>query len=190
MAQTKTFTDMSRNDLKSGMTEEWIKRCGTLLYGRNQHNIVKQYLSVKNKFLKQTCDTLSPFPGGTDSKESACNAGEPGLIPWLERSPGKGNGYPLYYSCVENSTAIGAWCPWGHKELDMIEWLSLSLLILPLKKDAVFIYNGILFNHKKEWNNAICSNMDEPKEYHTKWSKSDREKQISHEITHMWNLIF
>ena len=112
---------MSRNDLKSGMTEEWIKRCGTLLYGRNQHNIVKQYLSVKNKFLKQTCDTLSPFPGGTDSKESACNAGEPGLIPWLERSPGKGNGYPLYYSCVENSTAIGAWCPWGHKELDMIE---------------------------------------------------------------------
>ena len=36
---------------------------------------------------------------------------------------------------------------------------------------------------KKEWNNAICSNMD----YHTKWSKSDRERQI-YDITYMWNL--
>ena len=32
---------------------------------------------------------------------------------------------------------------------------------------------------KKAWNNAICSNMDEPTDYHTKWSKSEREKQIS-----------
>ena len=40
---------------------------------------------------------------------------------------------------------------------------------------------------KKEWNNAICSNMDGPRDYHTKWSKPDRERQISY-ITHMWNL--
>ena len=48
------------------------------------------------------------------------------------------------------------------------------------KKDVVHIYHGILFSHKKEWNNAICSNMDGPRDYHTKWSKSDREKQIYH----------
>ena len=43
----------------------------------------------------------------------------------------------------------------------------------------VYIYNGILLSYKKEWNNAICINMDGPRDYHTKWSKSDREQQIS-----------
>ena len=50
------------------------------------------------------------------------------------------------------------------------------------------IYNGIILNHKKEWNNAICSNMDGPRDYHTKWSKSDGERQISYDTTYMWNL--
>ena len=49
------------------------------------------------------------FPGGSDGKESACNVGDPGLIPWLGRSPGEGNGYPLQYSCLENSMDRGAW---------------------------------------------------------------------------------
>ena len=43
------------------------------------------------------------FPGGSDSKESVCNAGEPGLTPVLGRSPGEENGYRLQYSCLENS---------------------------------------------------------------------------------------
>ena len=43
------------------------------------------------------------FPGGSDGKESACSAGNPGLIPGSERSPGEGNGNPLQYSCLENS---------------------------------------------------------------------------------------
>ena len=41
--------------------------------------------------------------------------------------------------------------------------------------------------HKKEWNNAICSNMDRPRGYHTKWGKSEREVQIPYDITYMWN---
>ena len=53
------------------------------------------------------------------------------------------------------------------------------------KEDMVHIYNRILLSHKKEWNNAICSNMDGPRDYHTKWSKSDIESQISYDITHM-----
>ena len=43
------------------------------------------------------------FPGGSDSKESACNAGDLGSIPGLGRSPGEGNGNPLQYSGLENS---------------------------------------------------------------------------------------
>ena len=43
------------------------------------------------------------FYGGSADKESACNAGDLGLIPGLGRSPGEGNGYPLQYSGLENS---------------------------------------------------------------------------------------
>ena len=55
------------------------------------------------------------------------------------------------------------------------------------KEVVVHIYNGILLSHEKEWNNAICSNMDGPRDYHAKWSKSERERQISY-IAYMWNL--
>ena len=43
------------------------------------------------------------------------------------------------------------------------------------KEDVAYIDNGILFSHKKEWNCAIYSNIDGPKDYHTKWSKSERD---------------
>ena len=49
------------------------------------------------------------FPCGSDAKESACNAGDPGSIPGSERSPGEGNGNPLQHSCLENSMDRGAW---------------------------------------------------------------------------------
>ena len=49
------------------------------------------------------------FPGSSDHKESACNAGDPGLIPGLGRSPAVGNGNPLQCSCLENSMDRGAW---------------------------------------------------------------------------------
>ena len=42
------------------------------------------------------------FPGDSDGKESACNVGDPGLIPGSGRSPGEGNGNPLQDSCLEN----------------------------------------------------------------------------------------
>ena len=43
------------------------------------------------------------FPGGSEVKASACNAGDPGSFPGSGRSPGEGNGNPLQYSCLENS---------------------------------------------------------------------------------------
>ena len=48
------------------------------------------------------------FPGGSDGKVSVCNVGDLGLIPGLGRYPGEGNGYPLQYSCLENSMDRGA----------------------------------------------------------------------------------
>ena len=52
---------------------------------------------------------LLGFPGGSVDKESACNAGDLGLIPELGRSPGEGNGNPLKYSCLENPMDRGFW---------------------------------------------------------------------------------
>ena len=49
------------------------------------------------------------FPSGSDDKESACNAGELGLIPGSGRPPGGGHGNPLEYSCLENPMDRGSW---------------------------------------------------------------------------------
>ena len=49
------------------------------------------------------------FPGGSDGKASAYNAGDLGSIPESVRSPGEGNGNPLQYSCLENPMDGGAW---------------------------------------------------------------------------------
>ena len=57
------------------------------------------------------------------------------------------------------------------------------------KEDVVHIHNGMLLIHRKEWNNPICSNMDGPRDHHTKWSKSDRE-DILYDMTYMLNLKY
>ena len=53
--------------------------------------------------------TLVVFLGGSDSKESAYNAGDRGSVPGSRRSPRGGNGNPLQYSCLENTMDRGAW---------------------------------------------------------------------------------
>ena len=54
----------------------------------------------------------------------------------------------------------------------------------------VRIYNEILLSHKKEQNNAICSHMDGPRDYLTKWNKPNRARQIPYDIIYMWNLKY
>ena len=49
------------------------------------------------------------FPNVSEGKLSACNAGDPGLLPGSGRSPGEGNGYSLQYACLENPMDRGAW---------------------------------------------------------------------------------
>ena len=55
--------------------------------------------------------------------------------------------------------------------------------------DVVGTHIAILLNHKKEQNNAIYSNMDGPRDSHTKWNKSERERHIVNDITYTWNLV-
>ena len=62
--------------------------------------------------------------GGSDSKESACNAGDAGSFPQLGRSPGEGNGKPLQYSCLENRMDRGAWLATVHGVSK--SWMQLS----------------------------------------------------------------
>ena len=70
------------------------------------------YNSCKH-FIHITSFTMC-FPGGLDSKKSACNAGDLDLTPGLGRSPGEGNGNALQYSCLENSMYRGAWWATAH----------------------------------------------------------------------------
>ena len=68
---------------------------------------------------------LKGFPGGSEVKASARNTGDLGLIPGSERSPGKGNGNPLQYSCLESHgwRRLVGYSPQGPKELDTTERL-------------------------------------------------------------------
>ena len=60
-----------------------------------------------NRKIREAC--WPGRPGGSNSKESACNVGDMSSIPGSGRSPGEGNGNPLQFSCLENSMDGGAW---------------------------------------------------------------------------------
>ena len=86
----------------------------------------------------------------------------------FEQALGVGDGQGSLICCSQ----------WGHKELarlsdstELNEW-----------------YSGILFSHKKEWNITIFRNTGGPRDYHAKWSRSER--QIPHAITYLWNLKY
>ena len=81
---------------------------------------------ILSKFYIHTYTHMG-FPGGSDGKESACNAGTLGSIPGLGRSPGGGHGNPLQYSCLENphgQRSLVGYSPRGRKESDTTERLS------------------------------------------------------------------
>ena len=73
------------------------------------------------------------LPWWLSGKESACNAGDLGLIPGLGRSLGRGHDSPLQFSCLENlhgQRSLVGYSPWGRKESDTTEWLSTTRFIL------------------------------------------------------------
>ena len=75
---------------------------------------------------------LNNFPGDSDGKASAYNAGDVGLIPGPGRSPGEGNGNPLQYSCLENPMDREAWEATVHGVAKTRTWLNNFTFFLPL----------------------------------------------------------
>ena len=73
-------------------------------------NVILLYLWLVFCFLLVSLSLCMGFPGGSEGKESACNAGSSGSVSGPGRSPGEGKAYPLQYSCLENPTDRGA-CP-------------------------------------------------------------------------------
>ena len=112
-----------------------------------------------DKMIAQLNTFTLGFPGGSDSKVSAHNAGDPGLIPGWGRSPGEGNGNPLQYSCLENphgQRSLAGYSLWGHKESDVTERLTLSLfqhlrptsyLLSDIKQETLILSKSFL-NYK------------------------------------------
>ena len=104
-------------------------------------------------------ETNQGLPGGPDSKESASNAGDLGLIPGLRRSPGEGNVNPLQYSCLGNSMdrifkcflkfnwTAGLYSPWGCKELYTTQWLKHTHTRRPVESVNCSVMSSSLWPH-------------------------------------------
>ena len=81
---------------------------------RKRMHSVRNAAPQSNQFYRLPIFYLG-FPGGSEDKASACNAGDPGSIPGLGRSPGEGNGNPLQYSCLEYPMDRRAWWATVHR---------------------------------------------------------------------------
>ena len=92
-------------EVKCDMTLKKTKQCDPLV-------------NLGKNFLKKSVN--AGFPRDSDGKESTCNAGDPGSIPGSGRSPGEANGYPIQYSCLENSMDRGAWWDTVHGATEKI----------------------------------------------------------------------
>ena len=82
-------------------------------------NFQRMFLTLLPQTLQRYMLTYLLFPGGSDSKESSCNAGDLGSTPGLGRSPRGRHGNPLQYSCLENpqgQKSLVGYNPWGCKE--------------------------------------------------------------------------
>ena len=137
---------------------------------------------LKRKEYSQIYSMRPPllFPGGSDGKESACNAKDLGLIPGSRRSPGEVNGYLLQYSYLEHSMNRGAWQATVHgaAESDATEQLTLSFYHYSYtKRKQRYCKNRKLqanmfdeYRWKHPQQNISKPNSTKYKKYHIPWS--------------------
>ena len=101
-------SQVRKDPLEDGMATYW-----SILPGRSPWTEEPRGLqslgSHRAGYNRSNLACLEGFPHSSVGKESAYNAGDPGLISGLGRSPGEGNGNPLQYSCLENPMDRGAW---------------------------------------------------------------------------------
>ena len=104
-------------------SSSWVKMCLREISITRQNTLCQERKDVgassRGKSTLFIAYHILGFPDDSDGKESACNMGDSGLILWLGRSPGEGNGNPLQYSCLENPTgqrSLVGYSPWGCTE--------------------------------------------------------------------------
>ena len=104
---------------------KWLFYCFSLYYKHHGSQLLHMYLmSLADPWeIYGILRASSKFPVA-QMVESPCNAGDPGSIPGFGRSPGKGNGNPLQYSCLENPMDGGAWWVTVHGGAKSWTWLS------------------------------------------------------------------
>ena len=102
--------------------QNWLQ--GSLIFSfwsdHNSGSLIPHWWQLRQCWfpsLSQWAGIENSFPGGLDSKESTCNAGDLGSIPGLGRSPGEGNGNLFQDSCLENSMHRGAWQSMGSQRV-------------------------------------------------------------------------
>ena len=126
-------------DLPNPRTEPRLLHCRQNLYHLNHQGINGQSWNLESIWslagwsydtdILEVIRYMIPLPqatflGGSDGKESACNARKPGSIPGLERSPGGGHGSPLQYACLETPMDRGAWWTIFHGGAKSYSWAS------------------------------------------------------------------
>ena len=92
----------------------------------------QKYLATVHR-LSISCPIITGFPGASERKPSACNAGDLGSVPGSGKSLGEGNGNPLQYSCLEKShgrRSLVGYSPWDRKESDTTERLHFHFIII------------------------------------------------------------
>ena len=128
-----------------------------------------------NEFWLLLLQYIWGFPGGSDSKVSACNTGDSGSIPGSGRPPGEGNGNPLQHSSGKShgqkSHLIG-YSPWGHKESDMTERLHFHFLRVSMKVKVLVTHSCLTlcnqvplsmeFSRQEYWSGDPCPSPGNP----------------------------
>ena len=110
----QTFTEVStspqshRSHILTHQEQAWPFQQGGASRAPGDRDLVGTVLTLMC-FLLVYSNLFLGFPGASEGKESAFNAGDPGSIPGSGRSLGEGTGNPLWYSCLENPMNIGAW---------------------------------------------------------------------------------
>ena len=117
-----------------------------------QHiNVSSQHIDLPK--LTQYYTAIMGFLGGSNGEKSACNAGDVGSIPGLGRSTGEGNGYPLQYSCMENSMDRGAH---GVTESDTTELLNCTIALKGNSQLSLCVPLLTTFSSTNEYTLALC----------------------------------
>ena len=117
--------------------------------------------------------TQDDFPGGSDDKASAYNAGDLVRIPGSGRSPREGNGNPLQYSCLEKShgrRSLVGYSPWGRKVSDTTEWLHFTSYIGWTNNEVLLYTTGNYIqylgaNHNEKQYKKLCICITESLHY-------------------------